>query len=94
MPHSEELLELLKSTQEKREIVVIMIPQCIKIVTEKAGLKESYKEGLIVRYDITPEAALAKMGYLKSSTPLILARQELHVNADPRVVLEEPARRG
>jgi lysophospholipase len=64
MPHSEELLELLKSTQEKREIVVIMIPQCIKIVTEKAGLKESYKEGLIVRYDITPEAALAKMGYL------------------------------
>jgi L-asparaginase/Glu-tRNA(Gln) amidotransferase subunit D len=33
-------------------------------MSEKNTLKDHFKEGLIVRYDITPEAAVAKMGYL------------------------------
>ena len=27
-------------------------------------VKSNFKDGLIVRYDITPESAVAKMGYL------------------------------
>ncbi|CAD8197314.1 unnamed protein product [Paramecium pentaurelia] len=62
MPHSQEFYNALLHAQSQKGIILIQISQCIKGQPIKNFKK--IMNGIIVQYDITPESALAKIGYL------------------------------